>query len=306
MESKRVVLVVAAVEDLGVDRVERQLRLRSNDVEVVRIDPADIGGLAMLSARVIDGDAWFEVTVQDVTAHSNDIVSVLWRPPVTSPEDPAGPDGQIQLEALLRTREDILWIGSPDDRYRVQSPAVQLIAAAKAGLPTLPVAIDRDPYTLSRFSTEFKGGVRFLSWGEPHMTGTGGGLGATYGDALSPIVQKYVECVHRVRIVYVDGTLFAAEVPLHDIAPWERDRGVKPPAMLPVAVIPEDIQTAMDHLAARLGLTYLVLDLGADPDGAWWFEGVDPAGDFWQLEHDTAQPVSRFLADHLAERRLAL
>ncbi|MGW8729273.1 hypothetical protein ACWGNF_24990 [Streptomyces sp. NPDC055808] len=303
MDSKRVVLVVAALEDLGVDRVERQLRLRSDDVEVMRVDPADIGDLTALTARVEDGEVWFELTVQEVTVHSDDIVSVLWRPPVTSPEDPAGPEGQVQLEALLRTRENLLWIGSPDDRYRVQSPAVQLVAAAKAGFATLPVAIDCDPYGLSLFSTVF-GGVQFVSWGEPHMTGAGDGPGAHLTQGRSHVVQKAVECVHRVRIVDVDGTLFAAEAPLPPlIAPGERD--VPRPAMTPLAVIPEDVQAAIQHFAAQLGLTYVVLDLRADPDGTWWFEGADPAGDFWTLEHDTAQPVSRFLADLLAERRPA-
>ncbi|MFF4188077.1 hypothetical protein ACFYZ9_33275 [Streptomyces sp. NPDC001691] len=308
MDSKRVVLVVAILEDLGVDEVVQQLRLRAadEDLQVMRVDPNDVGDLTMLSARIADGEVWFELTMQDVTVDSRDIVAVLWRPPVTSPEDPGGPDGQVQLEALLRACEGILWIGGPDDRYRAQSPAVQLVAAAKAGFPTLPVAIDCDPYGLSRFSSQFKSGVRLMSWGEPHMIGTGGTMGDHMAQTRSFVMQKHVEFVHRVRIVNIDGILFAAELPLpRPVAPpWERGRNVpsrRP--MRPIAVIPPGAQSAVQHFAAQLGLTYVVVDLRADTDGLWWFEGADPAGDFWPLEHDTGQPVSRFLADLLADHR---
>ncbi|GHB71367.1 MULTISPECIES: hypothetical protein [Streptomyces] len=300
MAEDRVVLVVAANDDLGVDRVERLLRLQAPDggYQVLRVDPKDIGDLTSLTAHIQDGEVGFELAVQGQRADSDRIHSVLWRPQMPAPE------GQVQLEALLRTCEGLLWIGGPEGQFRTASPAVQLVAAARAGLVTPHVALGIHPHVLARFEPSFRSGVRFVKWGEPLRPVPGGSLDETLALEHALVCVEHRPFDYRVRLVDVDGHLFAAKVATpFSIFSMTDEEKLAP--MEAIAVIPEEVQTAAHLFAAQFGLPYVVLDLGVTADGLWWFQEADAAGDFWKLELDTGQPVSRFLAALLAERRAA-
>lgn len=64
--------------------------------------------------------------------------------------------------------------------------------------------------------------------------------------------------------------------------------------------LPGAVATAIAALMQRLGLVYGALDFRRQPDGAWRFLEINPAGQFLFVEEQTRQPIARTIAAQLA------
>jgi hypothetical protein len=64
-----------------------------------------------------------------------------------------------------------------------------------------------------------------------------------------------------------------------------------------------DYDTNTYALLRELGLVYGALDFVIDPDGAWTFLEINPAGQYGWLEHHTGTDLTGQLADLLTEGR---
>jgi glutathione synthase/RimK-type ligase-like ATP-grasp enzyme len=64
--------------------------------------------------------------------------------------------------------------------------------------------------------------------------------------------------------------------------------------------LPKDIEKKLFKLMNRLGLEYGAIDMRLTPDGHYVFLEINPAGQWLFIEHETHQPITEAIVNHLA------
>ncbi|MEU2956272.1 hypothetical protein [Streptomyces sp. SID1034] len=295
-----VVLVVADRSDPGVGEVVRAIE-QNDDVRVHRFDPSAIGdGKALVVGQIVGKLARFWVGNDHGRTYLDEIRAVWWRPSARTSE------GWRTLEALLATCSNVFWIGSPSRVHALSSPPRNLIAAASAGLHTPLVEIHDHPgAALMELSSRW-GVVRTLSW-DGYPFGTGGGLDDVLASPAVVFQQGVRHATYLVSAVYVDGQLFAARTELPD-SPlrFESEPARAPRPTEAFFDIPEPVRASVTRFCETFmggtftRLRYALLHFLVDDHDKWWFDKIEPCGDFWPVEEATKQPVSQAVATLLA------
>ncbi|MGW2860989.1 hypothetical protein [Streptomyces sp. NPDC001205] len=296
-----VVLVVADRGDPGVEDVVRAIEQRDDDVRVHRFDPSELGdGKAAVVGEVVGKVATFWMVNDHGQTFLDDIRSVWWRPPASPGE------GWGTVQALLDTCSNVFWIGSPSRIHALSSPPLNLLKAAAAGFHTPKVEIHDSPGTAIFELSGRWGVVRTLSW-DGHPFGTGGGLDEMMMAPAIVFQQGVKHATYRVSVVYINGQLFAARTEQPDSPLLFESEPIRAPRPTEAFFdIPEPITASVTRLCEAfiggtfLSLRYALLHFLVDSDDKWWFDKIEPCGDFWPIEEATKQPISRAFANLLA------
>ena len=320
------VLIVTTTDDAHADIMIEELQRR--DVPVIRFHPEDFPVRSSITLFGTDsGRDWNGViTTQGREVRLSEIRSAWYR----RPRDPAIaesiPAGLTDF-ALVNAR-DVLnaayaliedrWLASPHRLRWAELKPVQLMAAARAGLPTPLTIFSNDPGEVERFHsrlTEQRDRCAVKSLRTTHAVTYDQKIWLPYtavwpddlpptqaGDiALTPaIYQRYLPKHREVRAVMIGAEVFAASV----------DPAVDPDCEVDMRkgeltkdwasfTLPEDIAAALVTMTRGLGLHCCSADFIVTPDGNLIFIELNPNGQWLWLDLYAGLPLVQKFADHL-------
>jgi len=201
---------------------------------------------------------------------------------------------------------DCLWVNNPMQEVFASRKVVQLSKARDAGLRVPKTLITNNPDEARAFIEALPGRAIFK------RTGSSPGPAAKTKfvtlDTLqnlkaissSPTTfQEYVEGSADLRVVWIDGDLWAVSIDSQASTTPEDCRFDYSVTYAP-HVLPHSVQRSLTLYLSRLGLVYGAVDLRIGDDGEYYFFEVNPSGQFAFLEVKTGLPLMSALAAVLA------
>jgi len=207
-------------------------------------------------------------------------------------------------------------MSNPHAIWRAEHKCEQLIVAKKIGFTIPPTTITNDPEEVRQAFARSNGrlvvkpvrrGYVCLGEGDERAVFTSRvreeDLERVDSAQLAPaIYQNLVEKACDVRVTYVDGNLFTAEIDSQSdpeaLIDWRRTRD--PNLAHRVATLPESVSRMIIELMARLDLRFGAIDLIKTPESNYKFLEVNPNGQWLWLDDQLGFGISRKIADWLA------
>lgn len=313
------VLILTSEEDVTADMVVA--RLHETGTPVLRLDPADLPGKAVLSAAYAHGDFEGHLSVNGHVLGMKGLRSV-W---VRRPGEPAAHAAHPSLWLTAETGQALYgmlfsasarWMNHPRNAAQARLKPWQLKVAHHSGFAVPPTVFTTAP-RLARQFTEEHGDVVVKSASGPQAVDPGltvptslVGPDADFtAVAAGPaLLQRYIPKRADVRLTCVGTRLFAAR---KTAEPGQVDGRYGDTGHAWEAVsTPVRIGESVREYVALAGLAYAAFDFAEDEDGVWWFLECNQGGQFGFIELETGQPISeavaRWLSQHRADRRVRL
>ena len=257
----------------------------------------------------IDGQLDFE-QVQSIYVHR-------FAPGAPAPElDPALVALSVATSraALSDAIEGIFTVNDLQAAALAGSRLRQARFAQQAGL-TVPETLVSNSAEVARDFLQTYGGRAVVRWLVPSLPPQEPGPGPHRAQLLTPdhlrsesrdfksiprLIQRYLEKRRDIRVVYLDGTLFAAALhnPESPSPDWRRD-ATRP---WQACDLPLTVQHGIHELMQSLGLTLATLDL-ADDGHHLYFLDLNPFGEWFWMERALQMPLTRTLAEVLLTKR---
>ncbi len=216
---------------------------------------------------------------------------------------------------LLTSLSQAFWLDHPSNQLDAENKWLQLQLAQKAGLSVPNTLFTNDPQRAKAFYQRCHGQV-VVKMHTPLQTSMNRPDQFVYTSKLtsehlqqldslkfSPMIfQQEVVKQAELRVAYVDGQVFAAQVDANvqsgeELLDWRKaDARLSRwlPATLPASVI-SNLKVLMDALDLKFG----AIDFIVEPDGIHQFLEVNPAGEWGMLEYELGLPISKAIADTL-------
>ncbi|MEU8590073.1 ATP-grasp ribosomal peptide maturase [Streptomyces sp. NPDC048664] len=305
------VLILTSEQDVTADMVVARLHERS--VPVMRLDPADIPGRAVLSADYAHGDFDGHLSAGGHVLSMGGLRSV-W---VRRPGEPAAHAAHPSPWLTAETRQALYgmlysaptrWMNHPRKADQARYKPWQLRVAHLSGFAVPPTVITTAPRVAQQFAEE-NGDVVVKSAsgpppGEPALTLPTSlvGSGADFSSvAAGPaLLQRYIAKRADIRLTCVGSRLFGArkraepgqvDGRVGDTGhPWEEVQ------------VPDRVAKSVREYLSLSGLAYAAFDFAEDEDGLWWFLECNQGGQFGFVELETGQPIAEAIALWLAAR----
>ncbi|MET7701620.1 MULTISPECIES: ATP-grasp ribosomal peptide maturase [unclassified Streptomyces] len=306
------VLILTAEQDVTADMVVAKLYERG--VPVVRLDPADLPGKAVLSADYAHGDFDGYLSVNGHVLSMGGLRSVwLRRPgePAAHAPEPSpwltAETGQALFGMLYSA--STRWMNHPRRAEQARHKPWQLRVAQRSGFAVPPTVITTAPKVAQQFVEEYRDVVVKSASGPPPgdppvaLPTTLIGPDADFsGVAAGPaLLQQYIPKRADIRLTCIGPRMFAAR---KAAGPGQVDgRFGDTGHMWEIAVVPDRIARSVHEYLALAGLAYAAFDFAEDEDGVWWFLEGNQGGQFGFVELETGQPIAEEVALWLAQRR---
>ncbi|MEV7341997.1 ATP-grasp ribosomal peptide maturase [Streptomyces sp. NPDC093544] len=306
------VLILTAEQDVTADMVVA--KLHEQGVPMVRLDPADVPGKAVLSADYAHGDFDGYLSVNGHVLSMGGLRSVWVRRPGEPAAHAADPSPWLTAE----TRQALFgmlysastrWMNHPRSAEQARHKPWQLRIAHTSGFAVPPTIITTAPRVAKQFVEEYRDVVVKSASGPPPgdppvaLPTTLIGPDTDFsGVAAGPaLLQQYIPKRADIRLTSVGSRLFAAR---KTAEPEQIDGrfGDTGHAWEPVAV-PGRIARAVHEYLSSAGLAYAAFDFAEDKEGVWWFLEGNQGGQFGFVELETGQPIAEAVALWLAQRR---
>jgi hypothetical protein len=203
---------------------------------------------------------------------------------------------------------DAVWINDPDRDEAASRKMWQLKVANELGLRVPRTCMTSSPERARQFLASEHGTVVYKSfsatpstWRETRPVGPAE-IDLLDSVRLAPVIfQEAIPGGRDVRVTVVGEQMFAAEITVPDHG-YEYDfRLHSADATYTPVELPDDVRRRLAGLMQRFGLWYGAADFRRDADGELVFLEVNPAGQWLFVEYATGQPISRALADLLAD-----
>ncbi|MEW2470822.1 ATP-grasp ribosomal peptide maturase [Streptomyces sp. NPDC046994] len=305
------VLILTSEQDVTADMVVAELHLCS--VPVMRLDPADVPGKAVLSADYAHGDFDGHLSVNGQVLSMGGLRSV-W---VRRPGEPAAHASESSSWLTAETRQALYgmlysaptrWMNHPRNADQARYKPWQLRIAHLSGFAVPPTVITTAPRVAQQFAEEYRDVVVKSASGPPPgdpasaLPTTLVGPGADFSTiAAGPaLLQRYVPKSADIRLTCVGPRLFGAR---KRSAPGQVDgRYGDTGHAWQTTPVPDRIVKSVQEYLALSGLAYAAFDFAEDEDGLWWFLECNQAGQFGFVELETGQPIAEAVALWLAGR----
>ncbi|MFF1451204.1 ATP-grasp ribosomal peptide maturase [Streptomyces sp. NPDC058274] len=306
------VLVLTAEQDVTADMVVAELHARG--VPVVRLDPADLPGKAMLSADYAHGDFSGHLSVNGHVLSMGGLRSVWMR----RPGEPAAHAAQPSPWLTAETRQALFgmlysaatrWMNHPNSAEQARHKPWQLRIAQLSGFAVPPTVVTTAPRVAQQFAAEYRDVVVKSASGPPpgepavSLPTTLIGPDADFsGVAAGPaLLQQYVPKRADIRLTCVGSRLFAAR---KAAAPGQVDgRYGETGHLWETTAVPDRIARSVQEYMAFAGLAFAAFDFAEDDEGIWWFLEGNQGGQFGFIELETGLPIAEAVALWLAYRR---
>lgn len=305
------VLILTSEEDVTADMVVA--RLHGAGTPVMRLDPADLPGKAVLSVDYAHGDFDGHLSVNGHVLSMGGLRSIWVRRPGEPAAHAADPSPWLTAE----TRQALYgmlhsaaarWMNHPRNADQARLKPWQLRVAHLSGFAVPPTVFTTAPRLAREFAEEYRDVVVKSASGPPPgdpaltlpttLIGPDADFSAV---AAGPaLLQKYILKRADIRLTCVGSRLFAARKTAG------RDQvdgryGDTGHAWKPVPV-PDRIGKAVHEYVGLAGLAYAAFDFAEDEDGIWWFLECNQGGQFGFVELETGQPIAEAVALWLAQR----
>lgn len=306
------VLILTSEQDVTADMVVAELgRLGA---PVMRLDPADIPGKAVLSADYAHGDFDGHLSVNGHVLSMGGLRSV-W---VRRPGDPAAHAAQPSAWLTAETRQALYgmlysaspaWMNHPGNADQARHKPWQLRVAHVSGFAVPPTVFTTAPKVAEQFAEQHRDVVVKSASGPPPdepavaLPTTLIGPDTDFGPvAAGPaLLQRYIPKRADIRLTCVGDRLFAAR---KRAAPGQIDGRYGETGYGWEAVpVPDRISTSALEYLSLAGLAYAAFDFAEDEDGVWWFLECNQGGQFGFIELETQQPIAEAVALWLSWRR---
>ncbi|GAA2633432.1 ATP-grasp ribosomal peptide maturase [Streptomyces vastus] len=306
------VLILTSEEDVTADMVVA--KLHEAGVPVMRLDPADLPGKAVLSAHYAHGDFEGHLSVNGHVLTMGGLRSV-W---VRRPGEPAAHAAQPSAWLTAETRQALFgmlysvptrWMNHPRNADQARLKPWQLRAAHLSGFAVPPTVITTSPRLAQQFAEEHRDVVVKSASGPPPgdptlaLPTTLIGPDSDFsGVAAGPaLLQRYISKRADIRLTCVSTRLFAAR---KTAEPDQVDGRYGDTEHTWEAVsVPERVGKSVREYVAMAGLAYAAFDFAEDEEGFWWFLECNQSGQFGFVELETGQPISEAVALWLAQRK---
>lgn len=307
------VLILTAEQDVTADMVVAKLHERG--VPMVRLDPADLPGKAVLSADYAHGDFDGYLSVNGHVLSMGGLRSV-W---VRRPGEPAAHAAEPSAWLTAETRQALFgmlysastrWMNHPRRAEQARHKPWQLRVAHSSGFAVPPTVITTAPRVAQQFVEEYRDVVVKSASGPPPgeprvaLPTTLVGPDTDFsGVAAGPaLLQRYIPKRADIRLTAVGNRMFAAR---KTAEPGQVDGrfGETGNGWEPLASVPGRIGRAVHEYLVHTGLAYAAFDFAEDADGVWWFLECNQGGQFGFVELETGQPIAEEVALWLALRR---
>jgi glutathione synthase/RimK-type ligase-like ATP-grasp enzyme len=283
---------------------------------MVRLDPADLPGKAVLSADYAHGDFDGYLSVNGHVLSMGGLRSV-W---VRRPGEPAAHAAEPSPWLTAETKQALFgmlysastrWMNHPRRAEQARHKPWQLRVAHSSGFAVPPTVITTAPRVAQQFVEEYRQVVVKSASGPPPgeppvaLPTTLIGPDADFsGVAAGPaLLQQYIPKRADIRLTCIGNQLFAArkvaEAGQVDGRFGETGHGWEP------TPVPGRISRSVQEYTAFTGLAYAAFDFAEDEDGVWWFLEGNQGGQFGFIELETGQPISEAVALWLSQRRPA-
>lgn len=311
------IVIVSHEDDLHARRVIEQLTRGGH--------PSLLFNLAQLPNRATlsfdyrpEARPALQLRTDDGTVHALDGArSVWWRRPQAA--DPSTvTDPQLRLFTANEWNEaisglwqliEVPWMNNPQRDEAASRKAWQLHLARQAGLRVPRTLISSDPDAARAFIDELGIGRTIYKtfscthavWRETRLL-RAEDLGLLEALRIAPVIfQEYVPAGSDLRVTVVGRAMFAAAIsPAAGETRVDFRMRVGRSAM-EAFTLPETIAQRLRALMDRLGLVYGAIDLRVSPEGEYYFLEVNTAGEFLFVEERTGLPITRAVADWLAQ-----
>ncbi|MFG2550482.1 ATP-grasp ribosomal peptide maturase [Streptomyces sp. NPDC048581] len=306
------VLILTSEEDVTADLVVA--RLHATGTPVLRLDPADLPGKAVLSADYAHGDFDGHLSVNGHVLSMGGLRSI-W---VRRPGEPAAHAAHPSPWLTAETRQALYgmlhsaaarWMNHPRNADQARLKPWQLRVAHLSGFAVPPTVFTTAPRLAREFVEEYRDVVVKSASGPPpgdpaqDLPTTLIGPDADFSAvAAGPaLLQRYIPKRADIRLTCVGARLFAARKTA-DPGQIDGRYGDTGHPWEPVPV-PERIGKAVHEYVTLAGLAYAAFDFAEDEDGIWWFLECNQGGQFGFVELETGQPLAEAVALWLAQRR---
>ncbi|MFI6007791.1 MvdC/MvdD family ATP grasp protein [Streptomyces sp. NPDC051243] len=306
------VLILTSEEDVTADMVVAELH--GMGTPVLRLDPADLPGKAVLSADYAHGDFDGHLSVNGHVLSMSGLRSV-W---VRRPGEPAAHAAHPSPWLTAETRQALYgmlhsasarWMNHPRNADQARLKPWQLRVAHLSGFAVPPTVFTTAPRLAREFAEEYRDVVVKSASGPPPddpslalpttLVGPDADFSAV---AAGPaLLQRYVPKRADIRLTSVGTRLFAAR---KTAEPGQVDGryGDTGHTWVPVPV-PDRIGKSVHEYVTLAGLAYAAFDFAEDEDGIWWFLECNQGGQFGFVELESGQPIAETVALWLAQRR---
>jgi ATP-grasp ribosomal peptide maturase len=304
------VLILTSEEDVTADMVVA--RLHDTGTPVMRLDPADVPGKAVLSADYAHGDFDGHLSVNGHVLSMGGLRSV-W---VRRPGEPAAHAKHSSPWLTAETRQALYgmlhsaatrWMNHPRSAEQARLKPWQLRVAHLSGFAVPPTVFTTVPRVAQQFAEEHRDVVVKSASGPPPgdpplalpttLIGPDADFSAV---AAGPaLLQRYVPKTADIRLTWVGTRLFAAR---KKAEPGQVDGRYGDTGHLWETIpVPDRIGKAVHEYVTLAGLAYAAFDFAEDDDGVWWFLECNQGGQFGFIELETGQPISEAVAQWLAQ-----
>jgi ATP-grasp ribosomal peptide maturase len=306
------VLILTSEEDVTADMVVA--RLHETGTPVMRLDPADLPGGAVMSADYAHGDFDGHLSVNGHVLSMGGLRAV-W---VRRPGEPAAHAAEPSPWLTAETRQALFgmlysattrWMNHPRNADRARLKPWQLRVAHLSGFAVLPTVFTTAPRLAQQFAEEHQAVVVKSASGPPPgepalalpttLIGPDADFSAV---AAGPaLLQRYIPKRADIRLTCVGARLFAAR---KRAEPGQVDGRYGDTGHAWEAVsVPERIGKSVHDYVALAGLAYAAFDFAEDEEGVWWFLECNQGGQFGFIELEAGQPISAAIALWLSQRK---
>ncbi|MFD5862437.1 MvdC/MvdD family ATP grasp protein [Streptomyces chartreusis] len=306
------VLILTSEEDVTADMVVA--RLYATGTPVLRLDPADLPGKAVLAADYAHGDFDGHLSVNGHVLSMGGLRSIWVRRPGEPAAHAADPSPWLTAE----TRQALYgmlhsaaarWMNHPRNADQARLKPWQLRVAHVSGFAVPPTVFTTAPRLAREFVEEHREVVVKSASGPPPgdpvltlpttLIGPDADFSAV---AAGPaLLQRYVHKRADIRLTCVGNRLFAARKTAEpgqvDGRYGETGHGWEP------VPVPDRIGKSVHEYVTLAGLAYAAFDFAEDEDGIWWFLECNQGGQFGFVELETGQPIAEEVALWLSQRR---
>ncbi|MFE9097306.1 ATP-grasp ribosomal peptide maturase [Streptomyces sp. NPDC007264] len=305
------VLILTSEQDVTADMVVA--RLHEWCVPVMRLDPADLPGKAVLSADYAHGDFDGHLSVNGHVLSMGGLRSV-W---VRRPGEPAAHAAHPSPWLTAETRQALYgmlysastrWMNHPRNAEQARYKPWQLRIAHLSGFAVPPTVVTTAPRVAQQFAEEYREVVVKSASGPPpgdpglalptSLVGPDADFSAV---AAGPaLLQRYIPKRADIRLTCVGTRLFAAH---KRAAPGQIDgRYGDSGHAWRTTEVPDRIAKSVHEYLTLSGLAYAAFDFAEDEEGLWWFLECNQGGQFGFVELETGQPIAETVARWLARR----
>lgn len=304
------VLILTCEGDVTTDMVVTELHERG--VPLVRLDPADLPGRAVLSAEYAHGDFAGHLSVDGFLVSMSGLRSV-WvrrpgRPAAHAPEPSRWLTAEVRqaLFGMLYSAS-ARWMNHPRDAEQARHKPWQLRVAHAGGFAVPPTVVTTVPGVARQFARQYRDVVVKSAAGPPPdepltaLPTTLIGPDADFSSVRAGpvLLQRYIPKKADIRLTCVGARLFAARK-VCDPDQVDGRYGDGGRRWEPTGV-PDRIADSVHAYTRRTGLAYAAFDFAEDADGVWWFLECNQGGQFGFVELDTGQPIAAEVAAWLAQ-----